>query len=314
MESRYADICGITQEELEANFSEEIKEYSEVNGLSHKEYLERLRSFYNGYRFSGNPLTVYNPFGLLHHFANEGCFIPYWYESGTPTFLLKLIENQHIDLLDIEDTSISYTDFSKFDIETMQAVPVLYQSGYLTITGYKPGVNIYTLGYPNVEVRSAFSKSLLEYFIAKSGQDVISLNTRLPLALYDGDIDTAMQRLTAFLASVPYDIQIKQEKYYQTVIHIIFNMLGLTLRSEVRTASGRIDTLVETPKYVYLFEFKLSTDKQKRTAKEALTQIEDKGYLTPWQGTDKTLIKVGVVFDYEKRNVGEWVSTSLKQT
>jgi hypothetical protein len=307
LESRYADLCGITQEELETFFPEEIEEYSAANGLSPKEYLQQLRSFYNGYRFSEKPLTVYNPFGLLHHFNKEGKFIPYWYESGTPTFLLKLIEAQHIDLLDIEDETVSYADFSKFDIETMRAVPVLYQSGYLTITDYDAENFLYTLGYPNTEVRSAFSKSLLEHFISPTYREVGSLCTTLPKALRAGDLDTAMERLTIFLSSVPYDIQIKKEKYYQTVIHIIFNMLGLTLRSEVRTSSGRIDALVETPKYVYCFEFKLKTDKQSPTAKEALAQIKDKEYLTPWQGSGKKLIQVGVVFDYEKRNIGEWV-------
>jgi hypothetical protein len=150
LDPRYADLCGITQEELELNFAPEIEDVLGNNGKSRETYLGELRRFYNGYRFSKKPLTVYNPFGLLNHFDKTGDFLPYWYETGTPTFLLKLIVNQNINILDLNNLRVGYDDFSRFDLETMKAVPVLYQSGYLTITDYDDELQQFTFDYPNI--------------------------------------------------------------------------------------------------------------------------------------------------------------------
>jgi hypothetical protein len=158
----------------------------------------------------------------------------------------------------------------------MDALAVLYQSGYLTIASYDAEFNEYTLDYPNEEVRSAFAEALLEHYIHVSAQDVNVLAVNLPKALVKGDIEGATNMLPPFFASIPYDIQLKDERYYQTVVHLIFRMLGLYCRSEVRTAAGRIDTLVETKNHVYCFEFKLDG-----TADEALAQIDGKDYLLP---------------------------------
>jgi hypothetical protein len=244
---------------------------------------------------------VYNPFGLLNHFNRNGAFESYWYATGTPTFLIKLIEDQKIDILNLEKESVMLDDFQRFDVENMEAVPVLYQSGYLTIVGYDDEFSEYFLDYPNEEVRTSFSKSLMEHFIHVPGCDVRALLRTLPRALIQGDVDAALNAIKTFLAGVPYDIQIEDEKYYQTVFHLIFRMLGLNCRSEVRLAAGRIDGLVETKKQVYCFEFKLNG-----TVDEALRQIDDKDYLLPWQGSGKKLFKVGVAFDFDKRNIREW--------
>ncbi|GHT48167.1 hypothetical protein FACS1894102_0590 [Spirochaetia bacterium] len=165
LDPRYADICGITQEELESEFAEEIKSTIKLSGKKSDQYLSKLKSFYNGYRFSKEPLTVYNPFGLLHHFFNQGEFHPYWFESGSPTFLIKLIKAQRINILDLEAKVLAYDDFRKFDVENMDAVPVLYQSGYLTITGYNEKRSTYNLAYPNDEVRTSFASSLADVYI-----------------------------------------------------------------------------------------------------------------------------------------------------
>jgi hypothetical protein len=301
LDPRYADICGITHEEIERNFEPEIKEILENNGINREAYFDKLRRYYNGYRFSEKLLTVYNPFGLLNHFDKDGRFLPYWYETGTPTFLINLIIKQKINILDLTKMKVGYEDFRKYDIETMKAEPLLYQSGYLTIRDYDEDLNQYILDYPNDEVRVSFSKSLLEQYLQPSGEASRALNTRLAAALFEGDVDGAMNSLKSFLASIPYDIIKEKENYYETAIHLIFTMLGLNCRSEVRIASGRIDTLVETKNNVFCFEFKLNG-----TVEEALAQIDSKEYLLPWTGSGKQLYKIGVNFDYEKHNIGLW--------
>jgi len=301
LDPRYADICGITQEEVEQNFEPEIEAALENSGKSRDEYLENLRRFYNGYRFSRKPLTVYNPFGLLNHFDKSGEFLPYWYETGTPTFLINIIIKQKINIVELTNLQVGFEDFRKYDIEDMKAEPLLYQSGYLTIRDYDEESNLFILDYPNEEVRSSFAKSLLERYLEPSGEGFRGLNTRFPVSLLQGDIDEAMNSLKSFLASIPYDIIKESENYYQTAIHLVFTMLGLSCRSEVRIAAGRIDTLVEMKKFVYCFEFKLDG-----TADKALSQIDTKEYLLPWKGSGKKLFKIGVEFDHEKRNIGEW--------
>jgi len=300
---QYADLCGITQEELEQSFGPEIDGVLENTGRSRENYIAELRRFYNGYRFSKKHLKVYNPFGLLNHFSNEGEFLPYWYETGTPTFLINIIIKQRINIADLRDLRVGYEDFRKYDIEDMRAEPLLYQSGYLTIADYDEDMNQFALDYPNEEVRTSFAKSLLEQCFQPSQEASSCVKTRLPQALLKGDVDGAMEALRSFFALIPYDIIKETENYYETAIHIIFTAFGMNCRSEVRIASGRIDTLVETKNFVYCFEFKL-----KGTAKEALAQIDTKDYLLPWAGSGKTLFKVGVSFDLEKRNIGEWIT------
>ena len=300
LDPRYADICGITQEELETGFKPEIESVMGGAGGSRENYLEKLRRSYNGYRFSKKPLKVYNPFGLLNHFET-GEFSSYWYDTGTPTFLVKLIVGQKMNIVELGNMRVRREDFRKYDIENMRAAPLLYQSGYLTIADYDEKRGRFTLDYPNDEVRSCFAGSLLEHYAPVPESASGSLSTRLLDALYDGDVDLAMSTLKGFFAAIPYDIIRESENYYQTAVHLIFTMLGFDCRSEVRIAAGRIDTLVETEDLVYCFEFKLD-----KTADEALAQIDTKEYLLPWTGSGKRLFKVGVSFDGEKRNIGEW--------
>ncbi|MDR2578979.1 MAG: ATP-binding protein [Chitinispirillales bacterium] len=297
----YADLCGITQEELERDFGPEIDGILGETGRSREEYMDGLRQYYNGYRFSKKPLKVYNPFGLLNHFKKGGEFSPYWYDTGTPTFLVKLIAEQKINIFNLTNMQVGYADFRQYDVENMRAEPVLYQSGYLTIVDYDDEDGAFTLDYPNIEVRASFAKSLLDRYLQAPSNTLKALIFELPKALRNGNIVEVMNLIRQYLASIPYDIIEKTENYYRTAIHLIFTMLGLGCRSEVRIADGRIDTLVETKNYVYCFKFKLD-----KTADEALAQIDTKEYLLPWTGSGKKLFKVGVNFDSEKRNIGEW--------
>jgi hypothetical protein len=215
--------------------------------------------------------------------------------------LINLIIKQKLNIIELTNLQVGYEDFCKYDIEDMRAEPLLYQSGYLTIRDYDGELDLFTLDYPNEEVRASFSKALLEKCLQPSSEASRGLNTRLPGALVKGDVEGAMNSLKSFLASIPYDIIKEQENYYETAVHLIFTMLGLNCRSEVRIASGRIDTLVETKRFVYCFEFKLHG-----TSEEALAQIDAKEYLLPWEGGGKTLFKIGVEFDRGKRNIGDW--------
>ena len=303
LDPRFADICGLTQEEVERDFKPEIDGILKNTGKNHDEYIGELRRYYNGYRFTKKMLSVYNPFGLLNHFDKNGDFLPYWYETATPGFLVNLIVNQKLNILDLNNMKIGYEDFRKYDIEDIKAEPILYQSGYLTIKDFDQELNEFTLEYPNEEVRASFTKSLLEQYFQTPHEASRALKSRLPAAFLKGDVNEIMNVLKSFFASIPYDIIKEKENYYETAIHLIFTMLGLNCRSEVRIASGRIDTLVETKRFVYCFEFKLNG-----TAKDALKQIDVKDYLLPWKESGKQLFKVGVAFDLEKRNIGEWVS------
>ena len=299
----YAEICGLTQVEVESHFEPEIAEILNNTNKSRDKYLQELRDYYNGYRFSREPLTLYNPFGLLIHFDEKGNFIPYWYASGTPTFLIELIKKQKINILDLDKMSFDERQFQKFDIVNMDAVVILYQAGYLTISGYNEEKRKYSLNYPNLEVSTSFSITLIEQYLSVDFDNSNALIANLPDALMDGDIERMIETLRQFMAAIPYDIIIDSEKYYQTVVHLIFSMFGINCRSEVRIAQGRIDTIVETKKFVYCFEFKLN-----EPAKKALEQINSKDYMLPWKGSGKQLFKIGICFDSEKRNISEWVS------
>ncbi|MDR2727506.1 MAG: ATP-binding protein, partial [Chitinispirillales bacterium] len=297
----YSDICGLTQDEVERNFEPEIEAILKETGRNRDEYLENLRQHYNGYRFSEKPLTVYNPFGLLQHFNEAGRFLPYWYETGSPTFLINLIKKQKINIAKLDNMRVRYEDFRKYDSENIKAEPMLYQCGYLTISGYNEKRNEYTLDYPNMEVSYSFANSLMEQYLQVTADRSQALFSKLPDALEEGNIEAAIEALRPFLASIPYDIITDTENYYETVVFLIMKILGLNCRAEVRTADGRIDTLVETENFVYCIEFKLD-----KSAEEALAQIDSKDYLLPWKGSGKKLFKVGVNFDSKKRNIGDW--------
>jgi hypothetical protein len=297
-----ADICGITQEELEQSFAPFFDVAMKENELDCEGYLGKLKAFYNGYRFTDKPLTVYNPFGLINHFVKQYKFQPFWYNTGTPTFLMELLKEQKIDLMNLEKFEVDVHEFSSFNIDNLDALPMLYQTGYLTIIDFNKDENFYTFDYPNLEVKTAFAKSLMTDYFCSRDTERSSFVAKVPRLLRAGDIDAVMEHIKSFLAGIPYDLAIANERYYQTVIHVLFRMLGFDTDSEIRIAKGRIDTKVETKNNVYCFEFKLNG-----TAQDAIDQINTKEYLTPWLTSEKKLFKVGVKFDCEERNVTDWI-------
>ena len=301
LDPQFADICGITQEELERDFAGYIEKFAVEHG-GKESYLNSLKNFYNGYRFSKNEVTVYNPFGLVNHFKT-GEFNAYWFESGTPSYLMNLIESQKVDILTFKNMIVPASGLNKYDTENVQAVPMLYQSGYLTIVKYNRDTDNYTLDYPNTEVRAAFSDELAVKYLGIAESNKNTLIGNISEYFFNGDITSAIElALKPFLAGIPYEITIRHEHYFQSLFHVIFNALGLKCDSEVAIATGRIDSVVETPKYIYCFEFKLD-----KTAQEAIKQIDDNDYLAPYRGKGKTLFKVGVNFNYEERKIEDWI-------
>jgi len=207
LDPRYADICGLTQEELEANFGPEIDGILESTGSSREMYMGKMRRFYNGYRFSENPLKIYNPFGLLNHFHEGGKFRPYWYRTGTPTLLTDLINDRRIDFTKLNNMQVGYEDFDSFDIENLALEPLLYQTGYLTITDYDENrESCFTLDYPNIEVRSAFAKSLATRCLKTHSPESTALSDKLTAALNGGDVDAALEAVKLFMTKIPYDL------------------------------------------------------------------------------------------------------------
>jgi len=298
---RYADLCGITQEELERNFGPEIDDVLQKTGRCRKAYLTDLSRFYSGYRFSEKPVKVYNPFGLLQHFARDGEFLPYWYETGTPTFLINRIIDQRVNIVELCNMRVGYDDIRKYDIETLSAESLLYQSGYLTIADYDEDLKQFVLDYPNDEVRTSFAKSLIEQYFRPCRESSACVKIRLPRFLFKGDIDGVMDALQSFFALVPPNVINEMENFYETTLHVIFSTIGINFRSEVRIADGGIDALVETEDFVYCFEFK-----PEGTAEEALARISSKDYLLPWTGSGKTLFKIGVSFERGKCDIDDW--------
>jgi hypothetical protein len=301
LDPEYAALLGITQAELERDFTDYIGKWAKDYG-GKKQYLEKLKDSYNGYRFTENPQTVYNPFCLLKHF-DSGRFEKFWFETATPSYLINLLDSRKIDILNITNFSVGINDFKKYDSDNMDAVPVLYQSGYLTVKDYVKDINKFVLGYPNKEVESAFANELATRYLKVPGSEKSSFYINVLEWLYAGEIEKAIKDgFIPFMASIPYSIAIAKEKYYQTIFHIIFNMFNFQCRSEAEIATGRIDTLIETPRHVYCFEFKL-----KGTAAAALKQIDSREYLTPWKGKGKKLYKIGVSFDQKKRKIKEYI-------
>jgi hypothetical protein len=239
----YADLCGITQKELESNFVDEMGAAAKKNRMDIKAYKAKLKKFYNGYRFTEKNLTVYNPFGLLKHFFNHGKFHPWWFESGSPSFLVKLVKDQKIDLLNLENLSMGYSDLNKSDVETMRAVPVLYQAGYLTIRDYKSAFDIYRLGWPNDEVRLSFANEMLALYMPSANR--ATLTEKLVVALQEGDVDGFMEALQPFYNEVPNIVATHTEYFDQVIFLYTLRMLGFYCTLEEQTVVGRIDAVLE---------------------------------------------------------------------
>ena len=303
LESDYAEICGITQQELEKVFAPEIAAMAKSQKIGQAECLTALKKFYDGYHFSPQGEGVYNPFSLLNAFASRE-FRSYWFATGTPTFLVRRVREIRLDASRFTDRTLyaDLDDLTDYRYENPNPIPLLYQTGYLTIWDYDERRQRYTLGFPNREVKYSFLKSLLPDFapaaIPGRGTDIFSLDD----CLEAGDTEGMRDILTALFASIPYTTDDAPfEHYFQSVLYIVFTLLGQYVHCEVHSSRGRADCILETDKFVYIFEFKVG-----KSAKEALEQIEAKGYAAPYAADKRQVFKIGVSFDGEERKLAEW--------
>ncbi|MBR4911331.1 MAG: ATP-binding protein [Bacteroidales bacterium] len=310
MLDEYADICGITEEELHTQMRPEIEAMATATGRTFEQTCAALKKKYDGYHFSKKSPDIYNPFSVMNALQDRE-LTNYWFETGTPMHLIEQMKKFRIAPEEIAKGIEATADMFNVPAESSaNPMPVLYQSGYLTIKGFRQRGDIYKLAIPNEEVSEGLFKSLLPHYagIDKSKSDTFII--RFTDALYDGKLDDAMQMLRAFLSSIPYDAERQDEDHYKTIFYLLIRMsTPFVTQTEVRSAAGRADAIVETDDSVYVFEFKLD---KAATIDDALNQIGDKGYLIPYSvtkkadGTPKKLVKVGVVIDHEKRTIGQW--------
>ena len=304
----YSAICGFTEEELTSHFAAEIEKLATKYQQTTEEARAKLKKNYDGYRFSGNGVNVYNPFSLLNVLAFSN-YKYYWFETATPAFLVKYLQQINYYIPEIKDgVEIDEGALQDFRIGGANPLPLLFQSGYLTIKDYEPFDYIYTLRYPNEEVKYGFLRTLLMGYYPTVLDAAVDVR-RFREEILRGDVDAFMQRLSAIISGIPYgDFSRAPEPYYerdgQVAVFLVFLLMGQFIQTEVHNHVGRADAVVHTPEIVYVFEFKLDG---LGTPEEALQQIEARGYALPYQNGDKQVVCVGVVFSKEKKTIASWL-------
>ena len=299
----YTDICGISEEELLRDFGEDIQELAAANGQTFEQACAQLKEDYDGYHFCPDTPGMYNPFSILNTFKSRR-YGSYWFETGTPTYLVELLKKSDYDL---EEMSHVETDADILDsiFTDDNPIPVIYQSGYLTIKEYDKRFGIYTLGFPNREVEEGFMNFLLPFYSAVSKTRSPFEIKRFVTDVESGDINGFMERLQSFLADCPYELAKDVELHYQNVLFIVFRLAGLYTKVEYHTSRGRIDLVLQTDSYVYVMEFKL--DGLDGTAEQALQQIEEKQYALPFAKDSRKVYTIGVNFSSKTRNIDKWI-------
>jgi hypothetical protein len=299
MNRQYATLCGITGQELEDNFTKGITELAKLEVMDKSAILSKIKHWYNGYRFHHLAIGVYNPFSLLSLFLNQE-FLNYWYTTGTPTFLLNLLQSKQYDLKKLTEFEIGAKAFAASDPQDISVQSVFVQTGYLTIKDYNN--SLYTLDFPNFEVKSSFYDSVVTRYGHLDEGEGESYTSRLIQCLTTGDLQKFFNTFRAFFANIPYNLHINMEKYYHSLFYAIFTLIGLDIESEVRTNIGRIDCVLQTEQTIYIIEFKLNDTKE-----AALKQIHDRQYALKYQGSGKKIVLLGVEFDQNSRNIGEFI-------
>ncbi|MCL2442005.1 MAG: ATP-binding protein [Treponema sp.] len=304
MMAEYCDICGITQEELESNFAPEIEMYAQKYS-GRENYLDKLREYYNGYFFTKEAVSVYNIYGILNHFDKSAEFEAFWSRSGWTSFAVKYLEMKNVNVSEIEEAEMRAADFSDYRDDTITLFPLLYQAGYLTISGYDETTGYYKLNYPNIEVRQSLAEYLSRMYSQADEILKKSTSVRLVKSLLENKPQEFFTMLKMFLTKVDYSLSSKiTEYYFEFAVSNIINMLGLRCVNEVHTANGRMDSVIFAGKYIYIFEFKID-----KPVEDAMWQIEDKDYASIYKDSGKELVKVGVIFSREMRNIVEWKIT-----
>jgi hypothetical protein len=306
MDERFSSICGISETEIIKDFEPEITALAANLNKSYSDTLTELKKRYDGYRFSKRGENMYNPFSLLNTFAKED-FANYWYQTGTPTFLVNMLKDINFDIRKITNDNISATAefLTDYSIDSNDPIPILYQSGYLTIKNYDPLLNTFFLGFPNEEVKYGFLRNLLPAYVHA---DSFLLNEFYAgdfiRDLWAGNTQQFMTRMKAMFASIPYDLSDQSERHYQLVFYLLFTLMGQFVQTEVKSAKGRADAVVVTSDTVFVFEFKMMDN---GSAEDAIEQINNKGYLIPYTAGNKKLVKIGAEFSKKKRGLNRWI-------
>ena len=304
MRKDYVEICGVSDQELHENLDIELHEFAETQDLSYDKLCTKLKEYYDGYHFTHNSIGIYNPFSLLNAFKYKE-FGSYWFETGTPTYLVKLLKKHHYDLEQMAHEETDAQVLNSIDSESTNPIPVIYQSGYLTIKGYDERFGIYRLGFPNREVEEGFIRFLLPFYANVNKVESPFEVQKFVREVETGDYDSFFHRLQSFFADTTYEVIREQELHYENVLFIVFKLVGFYTKVEYHTNDGRIDLVLQTEKFIYIMEFKLNG-----TAEEALQQINDKRYALPFEADGRKLFKIGINFSEKTRNIEKWVVAS----
>lgn len=300
MQEMFIDICGVTGQEIHDNLEEELHELASANGMTYDEVVAELKACYDGYHFTENSIGIYNPFSLLCTFKYNK-FGSYWFETGTPTYLVELLKRYHYDLEHMAHAE-TYADVLNSIYGDEEPLPVIFQSGYLTIKDYDKEFGLYRLGFPNREVEEGFVKFLIPYYTRFNKIEAPFEIQKFVKEIRAGQPDAFFRRLQSFFADTPYELVRDLELHYQNVLFIVFKLVGFYTEAEYHTSEGRIDLVLKTSDYIYVMEFKLEG-----TAEEALRQINEKHYAQPFEADPRRLFKIGVNFSNRMRNIERWV-------
>lgn len=302
---RYEALCGITEEELHSLFAEPIRQMAALENCSETEIKQRLKQQYDGYHFSERMTDIYNPFSILNAFDSQR-IRDYWFASGTPTYLIRLMNHFHEGIDQLTGKYYSLEEFVNYKADVEYPLPMFYQSGYLTIKDYEKDFGLFLLDFPNNEVKGGFLTMVASNYL-QCGLQVDSWVKQAVFALQKGETDLFRKQLTSFLASIPYSMRRKstepeRERYFQYTFYLLLRLMSVyTVCIEREQSEGRVDCVVETPKHVYIFEFKLDG-----SAEKALQQIEEKGYARPYEADSRAVYKIGVSFSSETGTVEDW--------
>ena len=305
MNTHYEEICGITKNELECVFHEQMDEMAKKFKISNEEMRNMLKLHYDGYHFSEGMTDIYNPFSVLNAF-NSGTIRDYWFASGTPTYLIRLLNHTKENLDELTGKYYDTSEFVDYKADVERPLPMIYQSGYLTIKDYDPLTGTYLLDLPNNEVKRGFATAIANNYLQPS-TPTLSVMAQLVRSLAYDDMEALKKQLTAFFARIPYSMRRKEneqerERYFHYTFYLIFRIISTYLvLTELQQSEGRADCIIETSNNIYIIEFKLDG-----TAEEALKQIEDKGYYRPYINDSRTIRKIGVSFSSTTGTINDW--------
>ena len=305
LDNRYYNLCGIDEGELHGVFEPYVQRLADSQNITLDKAYSELKRNYDGYHFSKNMVGMYNPFSLLNAFDSLEIG-NYWFETGTPSYLVELMQDQDMKLWNITKKLVSSDVLNSVDIATTEPISVIFQSGYLTIKGYKNEYDGYLLGFPNEEVKRGFLRYLIPRYTSVRPSDTAFEIESFVEEVRGGDISGFMKRLKSFFANTPYDLIKDTENHYQNVLFILCNLCGLYTKAEFHTSNGRVDMTIETPDYVYVFEFKYNG-----TAEEAMSQIKEKNYAQPFLASGKKIALIGANFSGETRNIEKYLDEWL---